>query len=221
MSGELIYPTDPYQCVGGPLDGETVKVPRGETSYYYNAILPASEFHAYTVKGNPSRLQYQGRVSLWTHVAGTIRIDRFQNNPSPEQIAEVLGPIVLWDSPQEIWEHPNRTPTGSEGGIHYKFVPGWSLDNGQSWDSIVITGDLRDVGHELFSNKEYWFTNIAAIVEWLNRLPQQLTWLHVRQAIVEIEVEGMPPLIVRFDHERQRFVLDHTRSRNEATELGT
>lgn len=122
-------------------------------------------------------------MSVWTHIAGVIRIDdlRLEEHPHEEiveKIDSVIGKECLWSSPKEIWEDAVANPTkympmGSEGSLQKSI---WINPDPSCAAAYVVSiwGDLRD------------FDNVEEIKEWFNSICGKM-W--VRNAVITIECE--------------------------------
>lgn len=89
-------------------------------------------------------------MSMWTHVAATVRIDdfRFSDDQTIPDWDEIFGKECLFDSPEEVWDdyysQPEAyLPCGSEGTLH---KTAWINPNSCKLAAYTITifGDLRD-----------------------------------------------------------------------------
>jgi len=154
-------------------------------------------------------------MSQWTQVSGSIRIDAFTLTPEEEKrievtISENLGKSIHFSSPREDWNLPKaqRTPTGSEGGIHYQYIPNNDDEESSSINkgTILMQGSLRDYG----GSEDGYFkdnTPYTEIIDWLNRaLGGDLDGIWIRQGAIEIVVEGAGKhIIVYYDGESESF----------------
>ena len=132
-------------------------------------------------------------MSVWTHVAGAIRIDGCISVDEISYVRifeEIFGKILKYDSPSSMWEeagfHKDRfTPYGSEGGIEYHVYvnpDGFSMAK----YAVLIIGDLRD------------YSNTEEIVEWFNKILYGHDLL-IRDAVLSIDVEGIERKVVSYD----------------------
>lgn len=112
-------------------------------------------------------------MSVWTHVAGCIRIDELppDNTDFNMLIQEKLAAKF------------SRPPEGSEGPIHYHVVP-TGEDGSIAWGLVYLYGDLRD-----FDDSE-----VPAILNWLNGACKGL-W--IRSCCVKIDVEYGRSYLIR------------------------
>ena len=130
-------------------------------------------------------------MSVWTHVAGVVRIDaiRFDPNDIPDFDA-IFGREWTFD---DMWddepaytdavENPDAfMPCGSEGSLE-KSV--WVNPDRSSMASYVVTifGDLRD------------YDSPVSIVEWFKKCCEKVM---VRQAIITVETEGREPIVYNY-----------------------
>lgn len=130
-------------------------------------------------------------MSIWTHVAGVVRIDaiRFDPNDIPDFDA-IFGREWTFD---DMWddepayidsiENPDAfMPCGSEGSLE-KSV--WINPDRSSMASYVVTifGDLRD------------YDSPVSIIEWFKKCCGKVM---VRQAIITVETEGREPVIYNY-----------------------
>jgi hypothetical protein len=127
-------------------------------------------------------------MSQWTHVAGIVRVDALQflplgseGNPDLEQ---KLGPMCLYNS----WDERSTLPRGSEGSLEYAIHT--ADQNALAAYTVAIWGDLRD------------FNSIDAIEAWLNTTFGSLL---IRNAVVQVEVEQGPTVVLAFDEEAKAF----------------
>lgn len=114
-------------------------------------------------------------MSVWTHVAGMIRVDsfRFKDTQKPDW-NRLIGRPSLWGSIGEteryLEKHPEqRMPSGSEGSLNFTV---WENPDDSQISAYVVSvfGDLRD------------YDDTAAIIEWFKKVCSRL-W--VRNAVIE------------------------------------
>lgn len=131
-------------------------------------------------------------MSIWTHVAGVIRIDTLFPPPDMKERLE------------RVWN--TNTPRGSEGRIAATVYEHSDVEEGGVvWGYIVLHGDLRDYG-----DKD---SDIQAIVNYLNRCTDKTLSLEetteplgcIRQGIVSVEVEYTARITIHFNHETQKW----------------
>ena len=115
-------------------------------------------------------------MSVWTHVAGVVRIDGFTELNQDE----IFGKECKWNDGDEVWrefeEHKERfLPYGSEGTLE-KLV--WRNPRENEFDAFMVTifGDLRD------------HYNPDAIVEWFKSTIEKHN-LWVRNAVITVRNE--------------------------------
>ena len=110
-------------------------------------------------------------MSIWTHVAGIIRVDdiRFEN-PMPD-FEHILGKQISYE---ELDRDENTSlPCGSEGTLQYDIATNPDISSLDSY-TISIHGDLRD------------YDDIDEIVKWFKDV---ISNVYARQAIIKIECE--------------------------------
>jgi len=113
-------------------------------------------------------------MSQWTHVIGCIRVDGIPSlGDKIEDIEKILGPMCLWDS----WDESSTLPRGTEGGLQYRLI---EYDKGMCWLLIPIWGDLRDFGK----------SDVPEIIDWWIKTLKEIKVERIRDAILEINVEG-------------------------------
>jgi len=108
-------------------------------------------------------------MSVWTHVAGIVRIDGLAGvTPIPD-----IGYTCDFDDDEETWDRCN-VPCGSEGSLH---VDLWINPDAHALARFVIHvfGDLRD------------FDDEAEIVAYFDRLTDGQM---VRQGCFTVDIEG-------------------------------
>lgn len=121
-------------------------------------------------------------MSRWTHVAGIFRVDYFRVGDPDElevlkkNIKEVLGPMVRWGDPSEVWEKGTKLPIGSEGSLEYDILVN-PIENSVAVFTIPVWGDLRDFGD---------WGDVKKVEDWFNEACSKL-W--IRQAILQVEDE--------------------------------
>lgn len=130
-------------------------------------------------------------MSVWTHVAGVVRIDdiRFDPNDIPD-FDGIFGKEWtfddMWDDTHayiEFEENPDMfMPSGSESSLQ-KSV--WINPDRNCMASYVVTifGDLRD------------YNSPDKIIEWFKECCKKV-W--VRQAVITVETEGKKPIVYDF-----------------------
>ena len=99
-------------------------------------------------------------MSIWTHVAGIIRVDYIKWDDDPElDFDKLIGKECLWGSDYEVFEDADKylelyLPMGSEGSLQ-KSV--WINPNDSSVAryTVSIFGDLRD--HDSCDEIIEWF----------------------------------------------------------------
>lgn len=132
-------------------------------------------------------------MSVWTHVAGVVRIDAIrvlEENPNFDMLFGKEWTFDdMWDDELAYTEFesvPEKyMPSGSEGSLQ-KSV--WINPDERSMASYAVTifGDLRD------------YDNPDAIISWFKDCCKNV-W--VRQAIITVETEGREPIIYRYEED--------------------
>ena len=117
-------------------------------------------------------------MSVWTHVAATIRFDDIQGMQGEPQ----LGIIAKYGDPQDIWDKCD-IPCGSEGSLEYTIWVNPDKSCIAAY-TAMIWGDLRD------------YDNADEVIEYLNRICKGRM---IRQGIAEIQVEGDGITVIRYD----------------------
>lgn len=123
-------------------------------------------------------------MSIWTHIAGIIRIDHL---PILGTLTEATVETII----------KAGAPRGSEGGLDVKTVKTqvWDKMGGPAvWGYVSFVGDLRDFGEEDVQKIiPGWLNNVLASFNIVKAL--------IRQGIVEVEVETGTTWTFRFDGE--------------------
>ena len=133
-------------------------------------------------------------MSLWTHMAGIIRVDSLCEGPDDlkkvtEGIKETLGRIITFeDLMHSNIDEELRTslPQGREGSLQYQVTE--YEGNSVLTHIIVLWGDLRDYGYA--EDKEYvktWWKNSLEGIQKIHRV------FDIRQAVFNVYVEGQIP----------------------------
>ena len=117
-------------------------------------------------------------MSVWTHVAGIIRVDGLRIGDDKLDWDEIIGKGLDWEDPDKIWDdwdknHEAFMPCGSEGSLK-KII--WENPNKSSLASYTVSifGDLRD------------YDNLVEIKKWFAKVCGKL-W--VRNAVITAECE--------------------------------
>lgn len=98
-------------------------------------------------------------MSIWTHVAGCIRVDDVKTILQPNNKTDFSKIFV-----RNTWYHPNNNgnlPTGSEGSIDVEFIDRTDDDTSDYMRTIALFGDLRD-----FEEKD-----CQSIIDWWHNIP--------------------------------------------------
>lgn len=116
-------------------------------------------------------------MSIWTHVAGCIRIDSIRIDKADEKrdikkISEAIRTDI---------------PTGSEGTLNYRIAINYDLCYLAAY-VVTIFGDLRD------------YDNIAEIEQWFNAICSQF---FIRQAVLTIECENGQTKTITYKEKEQ------------------
>lgn len=122
-----------------------------------------------------------GSMSIWTHVAGCIRVDGFidqsgsEDGKAEEKISSSMGKIINFADD----DYTTIIPCGSEGSLKYKWLRNEhtsAINIGQ----ILIWGDLRD------------YSNVDEIEKWLTEIVANLekNHLYLRDGVVSVDAES-------------------------------
>ena len=135
-------------------------------------------------------------MSIWTHVAGVIRVDGFGGGRTKEDFEPILGKEITFHSPYWMWDEveaypENFVPFGSEGGLAYTVWQNPEKDH-LAANTISIFGDLRD------------YTKPEKIKEWFENILYN-KGLCIRDAVISIDC-GLykEKMIVAYDPDRPR-----------------
>jgi len=120
-------------------------------------------------------------MSIWTHVAGCIRIDGFidqsgsEDGEVTEKINSSMGKIINFADK----DYTTTIPCGSEGSLKYKWLRN-DHSGATNIGQILIWGDLRD------------YSNVDEIEKWLTEIVTNLDKNHfyLRDGIVSVDVES-------------------------------
>ena len=122
-------------------------------------------------------------MSIWTHVAGCIRVDGFvyddaddaDDDELKEKINSSVGKIINFADA----DYTTNIPCGSEGSLKYKWLRN-DHSGATNIGQIFIWGDLRD------------YTNVDEIEKWLTEIVANLdkNHLYLRDGIVSVDVES-------------------------------
>ena len=115
-------------------------------------------------------------MSIWTHVAGLIRIDTIQIPGAyvdEDNLVTRLGKISTFEEPVET-----KVPIGSEGSLRYEIIDTDITGNSMTKWAIAIWGDLRDFDEN----------DTDSIIKWIKKVTEGLM---VRNGILTIETEGV------------------------------
>lgn len=122
-------------------------------------------------------------MSMWTHVAGVIRVDAIRGLlPTPD-----FKKIFI----KSLWNQRNKNcnmPMGSEGSLDFRIIENPYKASIAAY-TVVIFGDLRDFGEE----------NVHEIEEWWNRVLKECGM--IRQAVLQIQPEYGQEVILRYSED--------------------
>ena len=142
-------------------------------------------------------------MSVWTHVAGIIRVDGFRLNESdPEpNWDELIGKELNWDDDSEVREvreirknyhkcSEEFMPCGSEGSLK-KVI--WKNPDKNSLASYTVSvfGDLRD------------YDDLVKIEKWFTKVCSKL-W--VRDAVITADCELGSRFTAHWDETKEKLV---------------
>lgn len=123
-------------------------------------------------------------MSVWTHVAGVIRVDDIRLDNYLPNFDKIVGKECLFKSSENIWRdmenNPNDyMPCGSEGTLQ-KSV--WINPDKSSMAAYTISvfGDLRD------------YEEPQPIIDWFIKVCDRFGW--IRQAVITVDTEGQEVL---------------------------
>ena len=123
-------------------------------------------------------------MSVWTHVAGVIRVDDIRFDNHLPNFDKIVGKECLFESSENIWRdmenNPNDyMPYGSEGTLQ-KSV--WIDPDKSSMAAYTISvfGDLRD------------YEEPQPIIDWFIKVCDRFEW--IRQAVITVDTEGQETL---------------------------
>lgn len=124
-------------------------------------------------------------MSQWTHITGAIRVDGVVLHGNSSKMLEglkgILGRTSTWESSHEECI-ATTVPCGSEGSLQYHIH---EYGTGLPWAVVTVWGDLRD------------YSDVKAVTDWFDRVCTILPL--IRQAILEIEVDGIETVVLRWD----------------------
>ena len=119
-------------------------------------------------------------MSVWTHVAGVIRVDSIRGlTPAPK-----FDKIFV----KSLWGDNNisNMPTGSEGSLDYRVIENPEESSIAAY-TVVIFGDLRDYGADRTQDIKDWWERVLSEFDM------------VRQAVLQICPEDGEPVILKKD----------------------
>lgn len=170
-------------------------------------------------------------MSQWTHVAGIIRLDSIgfnlitrgmttkeKNDKIKEAVARALGNTWDYDSEREAMDKCT-VPQGSEGSLQYAVHPNSEKDeHGAVWGNVSIWGDLRGTGKEDLPGIQGWFQKSLVSLRHPEGfgdprgmdMPEKALYMLavclIRYAVLGIEVEGSPGLILLWDEDTEKVI---------------
>ena len=119
-------------------------------------------------------------MSVWTHVAGVIRLDSLRFDDSTPDWNELIGKECMWrsDNWDDYYYHPEEfLPGGSEGTLRLSTWVNPNISHTAAY-TITIFGDLRD------------YDNPNTIIDWFkNKCEEILSTkgngiILIRQAVI-------------------------------------
>lgn len=131
-------------------------------------------------------------MSVWTHVAGIIRVDdiRLLNKDLPD-FDKIIGKECTFESVAEVLDDYDKNPNdympcGDEGTLQKSIWINPCKESAAAY-TISIFGDLR--GYEA----------PRPIINWFKETCNKLEW--IRQAVITVETEGMKPITCTYIEE--------------------
>lgn len=124
-------------------------------------------------------------MSIWTHVAGLIRIDCLPPPIGPvdeivdQALRDAFGNTFVYQDPKDAWDACN-VPCGSEGSVQYSIGrTRHEKSMSMSWGVVAVYGDLRD------------YEDLDAIYQWIWDSTKKLfpQGIGVRAVAVKLECE--------------------------------
>lgn len=131
-------------------------------------------------------------MSVWTHVAGVIRVDTITRTDAPS-----LGNTAFFEDDLSIWDKVD-VPWGSEGSIHIENFCD-KTETSIARYHYHIWGDLRDFDNENVMEQFPTFLNRIVI-----RLKEKNAW--IRQAIIQCEVEYWGTVLFTYNHDESTWI---------------
>ena len=120
-------------------------------------------------------------MSVWTHVAGVIRVDSMRGVlPTPD-----FDKIFI----KSLWGDTNENcnmPMGSEGSLDFRIIENPEKDSLAAY-TVVIFGDLRDFGVD----------DIPEIKDWWARVLKKCRM--IRQAVLQIQPADGDEIILKYE----------------------
>lgn len=135
-------------------------------------------------------------MSIWTHVAGVIRIDDFRLSRETPDFDILIGKECLWDNEHSVWEdqeaNPDKyLPMGSEGSLEKSIWINPDRDQLAAY-TVTVFGDLRD--YDKVDEIKNWFESVC------NRLG-----VCVRNAVITIECEIGDTIVCRYNQDSKKL----------------
>lgn len=120
-------------------------------------------------------------MSVWTHVAGVIRVDSIRGlTPAPK--FDKIFVKSLWGD-----ENISNMPSGSEGSLDYRVIKNPDKSSMAAY-TVVIFGDLRDYGADGTEDIKDWWEHVLSEFEM------------IRQAVLQICPEDGESVILSKDY---------------------
>lgn len=128
-------------------------------------------------------------MSIWTHVAGVIRIDGLygitEETDNETILDRIVGKVLDYNDDFSRWrdadEHPEKfMPCGSEGSLKRAMWRNPNTSEIARW-ALSVFGDLRD------------YHDVNAVIEWFKncckRLDDSDNCIGVRNAVITVECD--------------------------------
>jgi len=141
-----------------------------------------------------------------------------KNPKIKEAAAKALGNTCDYNSEPGAWDECN-VPRGSEGSLQYSVSPNSDDDDhALSWGYASIRGDLRDFGMEELPTISDWFERSLKRLQkpegfgnpekmdTYEGLEYILSTFIIRQAVLSVDVESGPGIILLWNDEERAVV---------------
>lgn len=120
-------------------------------------------------------------MSVWTHVAGIIRVDTIRGlTPTPD-FEKIFIKSLFGD------DTISNMPSGSEGSLDYRIIENPDEASIAAY-TVVIFGDLRDYGADRTEDIKDWWEHVLSEFDM------------IRQAVLQICPEDGEPVILSKDY---------------------